>query len=210
MSMKKSGMICAWLPLDDLPIYSASLAFVRMRRREGCSATRRCVCFAWSDEEKKPLRGLRHACARHLRPQGSPRSRSLLWGCTHLPGVRTAACMVPALWCSEAGEASLVGGQPFLYQALCVLRRAALSDNDDLGCGARTASGLARGQGAGQAIYARAVAPNRHAWAEGHRHRRDLDPQGPYLPHRGERPDSPPPDLVRGRGSLGGEHGAVL
>jgi hypothetical protein len=26
--MKKSGMICAWLLLDDLPIYSVSLAFV--------------------------------------------------------------------------------------------------------------------------------------------------------------------------------------
>ena len=29
--------------------------------------------------------------------------------------------------------------------------------------------------------------------AEGYRHRRDLDPQGAYLPHRGERPDSRSP-----------------
>ena len=50
--MKKSGMICAWLPLDDLPIYSASLVFVHLRRHEGCSATRRRVCFAWSGVEK--------------------------------------------------------------------------------------------------------------------------------------------------------------
>ena len=208
--MKKSGMIYAWLPLDDLPIYSVSLAFVHMRRRGGCSATRRRVSCAWSGAGKKPLRGLRHACAGHLRPQGSPGSRSVLRGCTHLPGVRTAACMVPALWCSEAGETSLVGGQPFLYQAFCFLRRTALSGNDDLGCGARTASGLARGQGTRKAIYARAVVPHRHAWAEGHWHRRDLDPQGPHLSHRGERLDSPSPDLVRRRGSLGGEHGAVL
>src|SRR5450759_3659564 len=200
--MKKSGMICAWLLLDDLPIYSVSLAFVHMRRREVCSATRRRVSFAWNDGEKKPLRGLRHACARHLRSQDSPRSRSLLRGCTHLPGVRAAACMVPLLWCSEAGETSLVGGQPFLYKALCFLRRTALSDNDDLGCGARVASGLARRQGTGQAIYARAVAPHRYAWAEGRGHRRDLDPQGAYLPHRGERPDSPSPDLLRRRRSL--------
>lgn len=54
--MKKSGMICAWLPLDDLPIYSASLAFVHLRQREGCSATPRRVCFARSGVEKKPLR----------------------------------------------------------------------------------------------------------------------------------------------------------
>ena len=37
-----------------------------------------------------------------------------------------------------------------------------------------------------------------------------LDSQGPYLPHRGERPDSRVPDLVRGRGPQRGEHGAVL
>ena len=33
--------------------------------------------------------------------------------------------------------------------------------------------------------------------AQGDRHRRDLDPQGPYLPHRGQRPDPPAADLVR-------------
>ena len=32
-----------------------------------------------------------------------------------------------------------------------------------------------------------------------HRHRRDLDQEGPHLPHRGERSDSQTPDLVRGR-----------
>ena len=45
---------------------------------------------------------------------------------------------------------------------------------------------------------------------EGDRHRRDLDPQGPHLPHRGERPDPRAADLVRRRGPLRGEHGAVL
>ena len=32
---------------------------------------------------------------------------------------------------------------------------------------------------------------------QGDRHRRDLDPQGSYLPYRGERPDPPAADLVR-------------
>ena len=49
-----------------------------------------------------------------------------------------------------------------------------------------------------------------HAGTEGYRHRRDLDSQGPHLSHRGERSDSAAADLVRGRGPLGGEHGAVL
>ena len=49
-----------------------------------------------------------------------------------------------------------------------------------------------------------------HARPEGDRHRRDLDPQGPHLSHRGQRPDPRPADLVRRRGPLGSEHGAVL
>ena len=32
---------------------------------------------------------------------------------------------------------------------------------------------------------------------QGDRHRRDLDPQGPHLPHRGQRPGSQAADLVR-------------
>ena len=194
--MKKSDMICAWLPLDDLPTYSVSLASVHLQRREECSATLRRASFVWSDGKKSPLRGLRHACTWHLRPQASPCSRSLLRGCPHLPGVRTVACMVPPVWCGEAGETFLVGGQPVLYKTLCFLRRSALSGSDDLGCGARAESGLARRQGTGQAIHARAAAPHRYTGTQGDRHRRDIDSQGSYLPHCGERPDSASPDLA--------------
>src|SRR5258706_3709764 len=131
--MKKAGMICAWLPFDDLATYSVSLASVHMRRRGGCSAIRRRVFCAWSDGKKSPLRSLPHACAWHLRPQAAPRSRSLLRGCPDLTGVPIVAGMVPPLWRGEAGEASVVGGQSVLYQTLCFLRRTALSDSDDLG-----------------------------------------------------------------------------
>jgi hypothetical protein len=43
------------------------------------------ACPALGPAWINPLRGLRHACARHLRPQGSPGSRSVLRGCTHRP-----------------------------------------------------------------------------------------------------------------------------
>ena len=48
------------------------------------------------------------------------------------------------------------------------------------------------------------------AGPEGDRHRRDLDPQRPQLPHRGQRPGPRAADLVRRRGPVRGEHGAVL
>ena len=48
------------------------------------------------------------------------------------------------------------------------------------------------------------------AWPTGDRDRRDRDPQGAYLPDRGQRPAARPSDLVRRRRPLGGEHGPVL
>ncbi len=48
------------------------------------------------------------------------------------------------------------------------------------------------------------------AGAQAHRHRRDLDQEAPHLPHRGQRSRSGPADRVRRRGSLRGQHGAVL
>lgn len=167
--------------------------FVCNTRCAAFSAIRKRASLPSHDAQKNDLRLLRSSAFRVVRPAHATRSRSLLRGCAYLPGVRTAACVVPALWHGEAGEASLVGEQPVLYQALCLLCRTALPDNNDLGCGARAASGLARGQGTGQAIHAGTVAPHRHAWAEGHRHRRDIDPQGAYLSYRGERshPEAP-------------------
>ena len=39
-----------------------------------------------------------------------------------------------------------------------------------------------------EAVHARAAAARRHARAEGHRHRRGVDPEGAHLPDRRERP----------------------
>ena len=49
---------------------------------------------------------------------------------------------------------------------------------------------LGHGQDAGEAVHARAAGQGGHARSQGDRHRRDLDPQGPHLSHRGERSDS--------------------
>ena len=74
------------------------------------------------------------------------------------------------------------------------------------GRGEGTGAGLAHGQGAGDAIHAGPARARGHAGAAGDRHRRDLDPQGPHLPDRGQRPAARPADLVWRQGPFGGEH----
>ena len=90
-----------------------------------------------------------------------------------LPGGRGPAGLLPELRDGEAGEAGLAGRQPVLHQAVRLLRRPALSGDDHPGRGPGTAPRLEDGQGAGQAVHARATAPGRHPGTEGHRHRRD-------------------------------------
>ena len=48
------------------------------------------------------------------------------------------------------------------------------------------APGLAHGQGVGQTVHAGAIAAGGNARAQGHWDRRDCDPQGTYVPHRGQ------------------------
>jgi len=67
----------------------------------------------------------------------------------------------------------------------------------DQGCGPGTSPGLAHGEGTGQAIHGRATGQGGHARTASHRHPRNLDSQGPHLPHRGEQPDSKTSNLVR-------------
>jgi len=86
----------------------------------------------------------------------------------------------------------------------------ALLGSLDQGCGEGTAPRLANSQGAGQAVLGCAAEACRHAGAEGHRNRRDLGGQRTRLSHRGERPDPPACDLVRRRGPIRSQHGALI
>ena len=61
----------------------------------------------------------------------------------------------------------MAGGLPVLQQAVCVLCRAALSGDDDQRRGARDAPRLEEYQRTGQAVYARAVAQDRHSNSQG-------------------------------------------
>src|ERR1019366_3340022 len=110
----------------------------------------------------------------------------------------------------ETGETGLASGESVLYEPLRLLRGTALPCHDHQGRCPRNAPGLEDRQGVGDAVYEGATAQSGNAGSPSDWSRRDLDPQRPYLPHRGKRPDSKTSDLVRGRGPQRGEHGAVL
>ena len=194
----------------DFGMRTRSWGFVRSLRCVACSVIRKRASSPSNDAQKNDLRLLRSSALGLVRPTHAAPSRSVVWRRAHLFGDRGAPRAVQELRAREARAARLPGGQSLLYQALCLLRGAALSSGHHQGCCRGTQAALGNGEDPGEAVHARATRPRGHARTQGHRHRRDLDPQGPHVPHRGERSDSRAPDLVRGGGPQGGEHAAVL
>ncbi len=191
-------------------IRTRSPVFARNPRCAACSVIRRRASSPLDDAQKNALRRLRSSVHGLVRPADASGSRSVLWRHAHLPRVRGAARAVPKLRQGEERAARLPGQQSVLHQALCPLRGPALSSDHDQGRCRGAPSALGDGQDAGDAVHASAVGQGGHTRSQGDRHRRDLDPQGPRLPNRGERPASTAPDLVWRRGPQRGEHGAVL
>ena len=177
----------------------ASPDFVRNPRCAVYSGIRRRVSSPLCGAQKNALRLLWSRTLGLVRPACAPGSRSVLRRCAHLPRIRGSARSVPKLRTREARAAGVSGRQPVLYQALCPLRGPALSHDDDQGPGRGTQPGLGHGQDAGEAVHGGAACESGYTGTQGDRHRRDLDLQGPHLPHRGERSDSGTPDLVRRR-----------
>ena len=72
------------------------------------------------------------------------------------------------------------------------------------------APGLADGQGPGNAVHEGIAASGADPSSRGDRGRRDLDPDGVHLPHRGQLPAALAANLVPGQRPLGSEHGRGL
>src|SRR3989338_8921173 len=174
------------------------------------SATRRRASSLSCGAQKNGLQRVWPGALGLVRPHDTARPRFVLRQHAGLSGVRGTPDSLSMLWQSETGTARLLCRQSVLHKAVCLVRRAPLPGVYRQGCCRRAESGLADGQGTGQAIYDRATGTRRDPGPQGDRHRRNLDPQRAHLPHRGQRPDPAPSDLVWRRRPLGGQHAAVL
>lgn len=186
---------------------TAFLIYGQAQGYEASSVTRRPASFASTGGEKNRLR---IRSARVVRPQDTPSPRPALRGHTDLPGAGDSPCPLYAVRHGEAGAPGVAGGQPVLHQALRLLCGTALPEYDDQRCRSGNPAELEDDQRPRCAVYARAGATGRDAGAEGGRNRRDLDPQGTYLPNRGQRLGTTAADLVWRPRPLGSEPGRVL
>ena len=174
------------------------------------SVTPRHVSLRLYDAQKNAVRFLWASPPGLLRPHEAAGSRPVVRRHAHPSRFRGAPGRVSALWQREARAVGVAGRQPAVHQAVRFLRRPALPRYHDPGGGRGTSPRLARGQGAGKAVHGSSLL---RAWARppaGDRHRRNLHRQRAQVPHRGQRLDARPADLVRRQGPLRGEHGRVL
>src|SRR5271163_5017437 len=184
--------------------------FVPVLSSTAASVTRKCGSLPSHGAQKNVLWDLRDDASQLLRPHAATGARFVQWTVSCSARYRGSSGSVPSVWRGEARATGVPGRQSVLYPTLCVLRGPALPLGDDQGHCRGTAPELGRGQGTGQAVHACTARARRHPGAERDRYRRDLDPQGSYLPHCRERSDPAPTALVRRPGSLGSEHGRVL
>src|SRR5260221_9966565 len=190
----------------------------RIAFRASCSRPKcmGCLVIRWSEwciytgAEKNGVRSVWLFVPQFLRSTTVGGPRSFLWTDADLSGAGDAPSGLPEVRRSEARTFGLAGRQSVLHQAVCLLRGATMPRFDDQGGGRRTALGLENGQGAGQAVYVRAGAPDGLSSAVGHRHRRNLDPQRAHLPDRGERFAAPAAHLVRRQGPFRSQLGGVV
>src|SRR6478736_9175950 len=177
---------------------------------EGCLV----IPWRWSSlfvvAEKNGLRRLRTSLSELLRQALPTCSRSLLWRQARLSRLPLASAAVYAVLGREDRTPRLARGQSTVHQAVRVFRRPPLSPNSLEGGGRGTVPRLARGQGAGQAVHARAIASHRLSRSSSDRYRRNCHRQGTPVPHRGERPGTGPTHLVRRYGPFRSQPGRVL
>ena len=193
-------MIFGWEKREDYWTNIGSPDFDRDLRYRGYLETRGHGSFDLRGLKKNGMRLLRYRPSELLRQGNTTDTGHVLWGCADIPGSGSQACSVQAVRKSETGEAFMAGQQSLLHEAIFLLRGEEVPEHDRQGCGERTETGLACGQGIGEGIHAGAASAQSCGSATCHRDRRNIFEEGTYLSDRGKRSGAEAANLVwRGR-----------
>ena len=166
-SSSKSGIGFSCYDIDDFGIHIGFRVSARSTRSVGSLETPGPGSSDLCVGEKNGLWSVWPGPSWVLRPEDPKGPGSVLRGCAHLPGVGDPKGLLPKVQEREARETAVAGGQSFLHQAICLLRRPSVSGLGDHRCCQRTSPGLEDGEGAGEAIHAGAVEASGTARAEG-------------------------------------------
>ena len=111
--VKKRGLLCRCVDLDDWLTQTASLVFGRARQCQGSAGTPKPAAWGLSDLEKNAVRGVWSLGTRLLRSHSAPDAGSVVWRHAGLLGARDGARVVAALGRGEARETARAGRHPF-------------------------------------------------------------------------------------------------
>lgn len=193
---KYFGMISGWQKRGDWWTSTASPGFVQEPRSRGYSVTRRPASSVLRDVKKNDMRVLWDGSPKFLRPQGAAYPGPALRRDAYLSGSGDQTCYVLEVWEGEVREAYLAGRQPFLHEAIRLLCRPTVPEDDHSGRHQRGEAGLAYGQGVGKALYDRTAPAYRCSRTEGNRARRGIAEEGLYISNSGKRPEEATSHMV--------------
>src|SRR3989338_4703024 len=172
---------------DALGMSIGSPDFIPSQVCKGFLETRRPALSCSSVAKKNEVRFLRDCPSELVRPEDPACSGPVVRGCADLSGAGDPTGLLSGVQGREAGETRLARRQSVLHEAIRLLCGETMPGDDDPGRGEGDPPRLAYGQGAGEAVHAGAAPEDGDSGAKGHRHRRDLDPEGAHLPDCGER-----------------------
>ena len=168
--MLKSGIDFLWNDIEDFGTHIGFLASALSTLFPGSLETLRLVSSDLCVGGKNGVRGVRPCSSFLLRQEGSKGSGSLLRGRADLPGGGDPTGLLPKVQEGEAGEDKVACGQPFLYQAICLLYRTPVSRFGYYRCCQGAAPELEDCEVSRKGIHAGAVETNGDARAEGNWH----------------------------------------
>src|SRR3990172_10206986 len=166
--LEKTGKIAACENTDASTMPIGSPVSVPLRPSEGSSATPRPASSVLHGGGKNSVRHLRDGPPNLLRPQGPSGPGSLLRRHAGVPGAPHPPGPVQTVREGEAGISGISLRQPLLHEAVRLLRGTTLPRLEYPGHRQGTATGLAHGQGVGEAVHAGATPACRHPGSEDH------------------------------------------
>ena len=190
-------MISEWERREDYWTNISSPDFDRDLKYRGYLETRKLVSSDLRGLKKNSMWQLRKDTPELLRQGRQAYTGFVLWGCPDIPGGGGSTCSVQEVRDSEAGATAVACEQPFLHEAVLLLRGAEMSCHDRQGRSKRAEAGLAYGQGIGQGVHGETASAQPCGSTPDTRDRRTISAERAYLSDRGKRFGAGPTDLVR-------------